>query len=89
MKSLIVGKIIVGLARMLECSPLTAHTVIMTSVFIAYMLLSPPPITASLEFRLTFLGSFIGISALVILITWALNGKDWAKSEPWQKKDPP
>lgn len=85
MPNSLVMKIIIGLARLLRCSPLLSHCLIMILVGVAFAFGNPDG--AGIMLDPVFTSIYVGISFLVILATWWGAGdyrSEWAKAAPWR-----
>jgi len=85
MSSGLVNRLLVWLARVLHVSPGVAHVLLLSLMMVLYVALEPTPFS-SLNDPMFFV-FFIGISAIVVLVTWLTKGeyrKHWWKSEPWR-----
>lgn len=85
MKSYLVNRLLVWMARKLNIAPILAHVILLILVTLLFLLVDPSGWNALAEpagFSIWF-----GIGAIVILVTWLSKGKlrsDWLRAKPWQ-----
>lgn len=80
-----VNKLIIWLARKLNCSPILAHCVIMSFVSLGYGVLNPDGLRVLGD--PVFLVIWVPFCIIVVLVTWLTKGelrKAWTQAEPWK-----